>query len=256
MTHVEQARRRAARGAGAPVGVLGFLGELFLTLGVVVALFVVWQLWWTGIGPVRDAKEQVAQFYAHVAPAAPEVVASAELRTDDVPEVAQVAHGQTLGVLVVPAWAGKTENRMPIVEGVTPDVLDRAFAGHYPQTATPGGLGNFSVAGHRRSYGNSFLHVPDLVAGQPVVVETAETWYVYRVTGHELVTPDRTDVVAPVPGSPGALPERRLLTMTTCHSVRYGAFGNDHRWVVRAELEGWLPRSAGTPDVVAEMEAA
>ena len=59
----------------------------------------------------------------------------------------------------------------------------------------------------------------------------------------------------PVPGKPGEEPDRRMLTMTTCHSLRYGAFGNDHRWIVYAELEGWLPRSAGTPDVVAEMEA-
>ena len=255
MAHALPSARHGARRTPARIGALGFLGELLLTLGVVVGLFVVWQLWWTGLGPVSDAKEQVAQFYAHVEPAAPEVVESARLRTDDVPEVAQVAHGETLGVLVVPSWAGQTLNRMPVVEGVTPDVLDRAYAGHYPETATPGGLGNFSVAGHRRSYGNNFLHVPDLAEGDAVVVETAETWYVYRVTGHEIVTPDRTDVVAPVPGKPGAVPERRLLTMTTCHSLRYGAFGNDHRWIVHAELEGWLPRSAGTPDVVAEMEA-
>lgn len=255
MEHATAPGRHGARRVPARIGVLGFLGELLLTLGIVVGLFVVWQLWWTGIGPVQEAREQVAQFYEHVAPAAPEPVAPDGLRTDDVPDVPQVGHGETLGVLVVPDWADKTQNRMPIVEGVTPDILDRAFAGHYPGTATPGQLGNFSVAGHRRSYGNNFLHVPDLEAGDAVVVETAETWFVYRVTGHEIVTPDRTDVVAPVPGKPAAEPDRRLLTMTTCHSVRYGAFGNDHRWIVHAELEGWLPRSAGTPDVVAQMEA-
>ncbi|MGP7961036.1 class E sortase [Sanguibacter sp. A247] len=249
------ALRRGAGRVPPRVGVLGFFGELLLTLGGVVGLFVVWQLWWTGLGPTAEAHEHMIEFYASTAPAAPEPVASSALRTDDVPDVAPVGHGVTLGILVVPEWAGRTQNRMPIVEGVSPDVLDRAFAGHYPESATPGQVGNFSLAGHRRSYGNSFQHVPDLAPGDAVVVETAETWFVYRVTRHDVVTPDRVDVVAPVPEHPGAVPTERLLTLTTCHSLRYGAFGNDHRWIVHAKLEGWLPRAAGTPDVVAHLEA-
>ena len=43
------------------------------------------------------------------------------------------------------------------------------------------------------------------------------TVYVYEVTGHEIVRPWQTEVIAPVPGEPGATPTEALLTMTSCH---------------------------------------
>lgn len=237
-------------------GLLGFVGELLITLGVIIGLYIVWQLWWTSLGASREAAAQVDSFYASVAPAAPELVPSAQLRTDEPPVVDPVSYGSTIGVLIVPSWQGKSENRMPIVEGTGTDVLDRAYAGHYVETAMPGQVGNFSVAGHRRSYGNNFLHLPDLVPEDAVVVETEDYWFVYSVTSHDIVRPDQVEVVAPVPGDPGAVPTQRMMTLTTCHSLSMGAFGNDHRWIVHAELVGWLERSAGTPAVVEQMEGA
>lgn len=71
----------------------------------------------------------------------------------------------------------------------------------------------------------------------------------YRVTGHEIVTPDRSDVIAPVPGAPGEAPTQRLLTLTTCHPL----WSTAERWIVHAALDGWVPRAEGVP---AEMEAS
>lgn len=235
------------------LGLLGFVGELLITLGVIVGLYVVWELWWTSIVATQEAEARMDDFYENVAPAASGTVPSTELRTDDPPVLDPVGYGETIGVLIVPSWQDKTQNRMPIVEGTGPDVLDRAYAGHYEETAMPGQVGNFSIAGHRRSYGNNFLYLPDLVAEDSVVVETEEYWFVYSVTSHQVVRPDQVEVVAPVPGEPGATPTERLMTLTTCHSLTMGAFGNDHRWIVHTELVGWLERSAGTPDVVAQM---
>jgi sortase A len=62
-----------------------------------------------------------------------------------------------------------------------------------------------------------------------------------------IVTPDRVDVVAPVPGEPGAEPEERLLTMTSCHPM----FSARERYIVHAELESWQPKTDGRPDVLA-----
>ena len=43
-------RRRDRRGGG----VLGILGELLLTLGALLLLFLVWQLWWTDVIADRE----------------------------------------------------------------------------------------------------------------------------------------------------------------------------------------------------------
>ncbi|MCL2463498.1 MAG: class E sortase [Micrococcales bacterium] len=170
----------------------------------------------------------------------------------------------TLGLLIIPSWAGTTGvyherigGVIPILQGTSMAVLNTGAAGHYPETALPGQVGNFSVAGHRRSYGNNFLHLDLLRAGDVVAVETKDTWYVYQVTSYEVVLPNDWQVTAPVPDSPGSMPTDRMLTMTTCTSLTQGAWGHDHRWVVHAKLLGWLPQGQGVPEqVVAAVPSA
>ncbi len=54
---------------------------------------------------------------------------------------------------------------------------------HYGGTQLPGEVGNFAMAGHRVGKGEPFLNLDKLKAGDPVIVETATTWFVYRVVG-------------------------------------------------------------------------
>lgn len=246
MRHV---RRRQARPQSVGSTLVGVLGELLITTGVVMGLFVVWQLWWTTEVANQEAQTIMQEFEKGAVPA-PRV--AVDLRTDDPPVPAKAAHGQTIGTLIVPTWYKKTNNRMPIVEGTTLDLLDRASAGRYTETQQVGEVGNFALAGHRRTYGNSFLYLPDLVAGDEVIVRTADTWYVYEVTSHEIVTPETVQVLLPVPNQLGAIPTERLLTLTTCHSLQYGAYGNDHRWITYAKFVGWLPASEGMPASVVD----
>src|ERR671933_818200 len=110
-----------------------------------------------------------------------------------------------------------------------------------------GGVGNFALAGHRVTYGKPLNRIAELQVGDPVVVETGDAWYVYRVTGHEVVTPDRVDVIAPVPGQPDAAPTQRIITLTACHPE----FSARYRYVVHGVMESWQPRSAGAPAVLA-----
>ena len=58
---------------------------------------------------------------------------------------------------------------------------------------------------------------------------------------------DLAEVVAPVPHHPEEVPTERLLTMTTCHSLTAGEWGNDHRWITYATFSYWMPRSEGRP---------
>ena len=70
------------------------------------------------------------------------------------------------------------------------------------------------------------------------------------MTNYEIVTPDRIDVVAPVPGQLDAIPVDRLMTLTTCHSPKTGEWGNSHRWVTHTKLIGWMDRADGMPEQV------
>lgn len=95
---------------------------------------------------------------------------------------------------------------------------------HWPGTALPGETGNTVFAGHRTTYGAPFRRVHELVPGDEIFFTVAGIRTRYLVTGHEIVTPDRLDIVAPT-ATPTA-------TLFACHppgSARY-------RYVVRAAL--------------------
>ena len=161
-----------------------------------------------------------------------------------------VGYGGTIGMLVVPRWYGVTNNNMPILEGTGPDVLDQAAAGHYPDTQQLAEIGNFAIAGHRRTNGNSFRRIDLLQEGDEIIVVTKDIWYVYTVTGHEIVDPSDVDVIAPVPDDPTSAPTQRMITLTTCNGSTTGEWGNDQRWIVHGTLSYWMPRSEGRPSSI------
>lgn len=241
-----RARRRRLRVAGA----IGVVGELLVTLGVLLGLFVVWQLWWTDIPARHEQQALVAALDWPSPPAAgPDASGTAAPvgRTDPAPVLAEPAHATTFATLTVPRWGGEA---MPVSEGTSKhDVLDRLGVGHYEGTAMPGAVGNFAVAGHRTTYGKPFHRIEELRTGDPVVVRTADTWYVYRVTSTEVVAPRDVDVIAAVPGDPAASPTQAQMTMTTCHPM----YSARERYVVHLLLDTWLPVADGTP---AELTAA
>ena len=241
---VEHAHRSASRyrpGRPGPAArVVGVLGELLLTAGALLGLFVVWQVWWTDVVAARQQGAVVAQIEKDYA--APAVKEAAQPRTDPPPTVAPVAEGQGFATLHVPRWGSDYE--VPVAEGVgLRAVLNTGAAGHYPGTAMPGDVGNFALAAHRQTHGAAFHDVDKLQPGDPIVVETADAWLVYRVTEHYVVTPDEVDVIAPVPGEPGAQPTARTLTLTTCHPLWSVA----ERWITHGELSEWYPRAEGMP---------
>lgn len=115
-----------------------------------------------------------------------------------------------------------------VVQGISLGDLQRG-PGHYPGTALPGGRGNFAVAGHRTTYGAPFFNLDQLRRGDEVVV-TARSGkvYTYRVRSQEIVAPSDTWVIEPDPLGNG----RKTLTLTTCNP----RFSNAQRLIVFAEL--------------------
>lgn len=238
-------RRHA--GPSALSRVLGVVGELLITAGVIIFLFLLWQLWWTDVIASREQEKLVGAFYEENEQRVADTVAP-EYRTappglGDADGIrASDGTNAVWGVLRVPAFGD--DYRVGIAEGVDlASVLDKGSLGHYPETQLPGELGNFALAGHRQSYGAALWSQPDLEVGDPLIVETADTFYVYRVTEHSIVAPSAIEVLEPVPGQPGVSAEGYYLTLTTCHPP----FVSNQRWITHAELDYWTPRAEGTP---------
>lgn len=215
------------------------IGEVMITLGVLLGLFVVWEVWWTDVE--ASAAQQTLVTAWEDEPAAPvDRVATPQSGPPPVLDAPPV--GTTFALLRVPRWGEGYV--MPISEGVDRvEVLDRLGIGHYPGTAMPGAVGNVALAGHRLSHGRPFHGVATLVPGDPLVVETSDAWYVYRVTESEVVEPGDVEVIAPVPGDPAATPTEAMITLTTCHPV----YSTTHRFVVHGVLEYWALRTDGVP---------
>lgn len=246
------ADRPAAVGEPTARGRLGrATGELLITIGVVVVLFVVWQLWWTNIDATRTQQEVVAQVARELDDAAaPAPPAGPEPEHGTPPETSPPGYGEPIGIVYVPRF-GKDYAR-PLIQGTGADVLDTLGLGHYPATAMPGQVGNFAVAGHRQSNGKVLDLIHTLEPGDTIHVRTAEAYYTYAYRGGEIVAPTETRVLAPVPSDPGATATERLLTLTTCHP----RFGNTERFIGYAVLESWRPAWAGPPAEIAGTVAA
>jgi sortase A len=230
--------------------VIGVVGELLITMGLVVLLFVVYEVYvtdWLSAGKQRDVTAALDERWseAEVAPADPGNERTDKFRPSD---------GEGFAKLYVPAFG--SDFVFTVLEGTNDRVLE-AGPGHYKDSAFPGESGNFSVAGHRVGKGAPFNDLDLLRSCDALVVETRLSWVVYRVlpmseevggwatgrgadphcadvkplggpytgvVGREIVLPSQSGVIAPVPDHPelsfdAVPPEQRaaLITLTTCH---------------------------------------
>jgi sortase A len=215
-----------------------------ITLGVLILLFVVYQLWGTGIREAQAQKRLEHQFAQKVNDASSgedNAVVDASASTtpaDSIPTsvpatVTSVApplpappEGDVLGKIEIP----KIGLSAYVIEGVGVDDLKNG-PGHYPDTPLPGQKGNAAIAGHRSTYGAPFANVDDLDPGDAVTVTTLQGNFLYTVTGQEIVAPDATQVL-----DDNGINE---LTLTACHP-KYSA---SKRIVIHAKLEG-VPAAA------------
>jgi len=218
--------------------VVGVVGEILITLGVVVLLFLGYQIWWTDVVSNRLAGQLAGQLTTEWsdgrggAPGFGPNGLPAELTVAPTDNTA-------FGLVYIPKLRSKVWG-LPLVQGDTLTQLAEGMA-HYPGTAMPGQVGNFAMAGHRMTHGARLSNVDHLVAGDYVVVRTKDWWYVYVLDRHTIVSPYDWWVVDPVPGKPGAKPTQAIMTMTTCNP-RWQAI---ERWVWWGHLKNKLPARGG-----------
>jgi sortase A len=223
--------------------VLGVGGELAITAGVLLLLFVVWELGVVGVTANRAQAATVETLERRFAPTSPpsSPPSSPSTSLPTSPAAAPAASADDpFAILRIPrlgpGWA------KPVYEGVAPNVLAEGI-GHYPGTQLPGQVGNLGLAGHRAGHGNPLIDIDTIRPGDAIVAETADAYWVYRAVRSKIVPPSDVHVLEPVPEQPAAIPTEAWLTLTSCEPK----YGSTNRFIVFAKLDRSVPRAQGLP---------
>ena len=140
--------RAVGRRATAGRLVVRSIGELLVTAGLVLLLFVTYQLFWTNFEAHRAqgaVTDQIRDSWDRPA--------GRTSTGEDLAEPVETDFGEGFAFLHIPRLGD--DFSVPILEGVDLEFLAKGV-GHYPQTALPGRVGNFAVAGHRATNGEPF----------------------------------------------------------------------------------------------------
>ncbi|MER6533052.1 class E sortase [Streptomyces sp. 900105755] len=212
------ARRRPTGRIAMAVSVFG---ELLITAGLVLGLFVVYSLWWTNV--IADRK----------ADRAGDKVRETWAQQDTGPGALDTKNG--IGFLHVPSMRN---GEVLVEKGTSTDVLNNGVAGYYTDPAkavlpTTGKTGNFTLAAHRDGHGAKFHNIDKVKVGDPVVFETRDDWYVYKVYD---ILPETSKynvkVLSQIPKESGRTKPGHYITLTTCTPV----YTSRYRYVVWGEL--------------------
>ncbi|MFF9059040.1 class E sortase [Streptomyces sp. NPDC014882] len=237
LSRVEARRQARARKPSAAVVASRAVGEVFITTGVLMLLFVTYQLWWTNVRAHAQADREASSLQDDWASGRRNPGA--------------FSPGQGFAILHIP----KLDVVVPIAEGISnKKVLDKGMVGHYGEdplkTAMPDAkTGNFGLAGHRNTHGEPFRYINRLQPGDPIVVETQDEYYVYKMASLLPVTPpSNVSVLQPVPPESGFTGPGRYITLTTCTPE----FTSKYRLIVWGKMVEERPRSKGKPDALVE----
>ncbi len=239
------------------------VGEVLITCGMVVLLFVVYELYVTNIFSAQKQASATTSLNNEW-----DTVGAGQQRSNHY----DLADGKGIAKLYIPAFG--QDYVFTVIEGTNPNDL-AIGPGHYVGTALPGEPGNFAVAGHRVGEGAPFDDLGLVQSCDAILIETASDWYVYRMlplpgevptwatdkgktkqcsgtdgeakvqplgglyqqtVGREIVLPSEGDVVAPIPHHYGEKvstgQEASLLTLTTCNPK----FSAAQRMIIHAVL--------------------
>ncbi len=240
---ITRARRRQRR----RLSVVGIIGEVLITAGFLVFLFLGWQLWLNDI--IVGAEDN------HTAASLGQTWDPGNSSTNDEevdpdfgePAVtAQPQEDSTFAVMYAPRFG--SDWLREVAEGISvSEVLNTRRIGHYPSTQLPGQIGNVALAAHRLTYGAPFKDIDQLRLGDKLYLQTKDGYYVYSFRNLEYVGPSGVGVLEPVPQRAGEAATESLLTIMSCNPK----FSVAERIIAYAVFESWQPTSAGPPAEIA-----
>jgi sortase A len=256
---------------------LGGIGRVMIAAGVILLLFVAYQLWGTGLRTDQAQDRLGDRFAAEAAqaragappstlpaldgasppstpstpapppgPAEPSLV---ELSEDPAVQAyakaKQFYAGEPIGKIIIPSIGAD----FWFIEGVDLPLLTEG-PGHFPGTPLPGQPGNAALAGHRTTFKAPFNRIDELAPGERITVETLQGRFTYEVLpqapqyaggaplGHYIIDPSQTQI----------LEEKgdNRLTLMACHP-KYSAA---QRIVVEAKLIDNPAEPSPRPDTI------
>jgi sortase A len=218
--------------------ILRGVGKTLIGAGLIILLFVAYELWGTGIiaqGHQNALRQQFDQkLRAHQVPVPTPGLATPLSTPTTVPiqpvqaPAAPPSDGQPIGIIDIP----KIGINFVVVEGTSEADLERG-PGHYLGTALPGNPGNAAIAGHRTTYLRPFYNLDQMAPGDPIYITTTQGRFQYNVVDTMVVDPSDIAVLNPTPTP--------TLTLTTCNP----RFSASTRIVVQAHLV--TPVAAAAP---------
>jgi sortase A len=183
--------------------ILGAVGRVLIATGVLMLLFVAYQLWGTGLSEQR-AQSDLQRTFTSQLPSLP-------LYGDPVTRI----EISKIGVDKI------------VVAGVDYKALEKG-PGLFDGSPLPGQLGNVAIAGHRTSYGAPFSRLNELTLGDEIVLTRAGSTFTYIVSEKPfIVKPSQTEVLKTIDATTGQL------TLVTCHPK----WTSENRMIVKAKLE-------------------
>ena len=188
-----------------------------------MGLHAIYQLWFTNFESDRQALQVSERLIAEFSQNPESLAATASESVNE----EEVFSGFAL--LYIPAlkddvWA------LPILDNVSEGALAKG-AGHYPDTAMPGELGNFAIAGHRATYGEPFAYFERLKVGDRVIVQTVQGFYTYELFADQKIQETEVWVISDQPAGIVSEPTA-IITLTTCDPRWYST----QRWARWGEL--------------------
>lgn len=247
--------RRAIRKRSKLMRLTGFTGEVFLTAGALMGLFLAWHLLWNDViqgSRQNESATVLAQQWQEPVPLAPiEEPATGVISPSDFapPVIISPEEGQAFALLYVPRFG--VDYVRSIAEGVDIEtVLNSRIlgVGRYPQSDQLGMNGNFAIAAHRTTFGAPFGNIGELRLGDRIYVEVKEGWFSYEFRNLEYVWETDINVLNSFPKMPDETPGAMVITLTSCHPK----FTVSERVIAYGLFDGWYPRDGGPPSEIAK----
>jgi sortase A len=190
------------------------LGGTFILIGILVISYALGAKYWTE----NKQNNMINNYEKRIQNTKHENKENKENKENNkVSQVNSIDYG-TIGILVIP----KIDLKVAIGEGADLKTLKYAV-GHFKNTAMPGQVGNFCVAGHRSyTFGEYFNRLGEIKIGDEILVETIKGNYKYKVYNTQVVLPTDTEVLNPT--------QDATMTLVTCTPIRVGT----HRLIIKA----------------------
>lgn len=205
---------------------LDVLGRTMIATGVVLLLFVVYQLWGTGFAESKSQSSLANQFQT--------------VLTTPVTQPTLPPYGGVISRIEIP----KIEVDKYVVAGVDAKSLQKG-PGLFPGSPLGGQLGNVAITGHRTTYGAPFGRINEIAKGDEIIIQTAEGTFTYIVNADPFVVePTQTEVAKTLD------PTKATLTLISCHPK----WTSDKRMVVTADLAPTITPAAPTEFVAQSVD--